>query len=220
MNFISQLRKITVAAMAVMLSALAANATPITIPNASFETPTSPTQTSTNPNIVSGWVFNVKGGSAYGTEAISGHFSSAGASSGNDAAFINNDAVSVTDTISSAVSLGTIAPLTKYTLTLAIGNHNGTALYDNPGNVSFSLLANGVAFATQTVTNGTVPESTFEDFTLTYTTPSSGSIIGENLTIQMAALPQTGNAFQPAFDNVTLDATSIAVVPEPPTAMP
>jgi hypothetical protein len=218
MNFISQLRKITVAAMAVMLSALAANATPITIPNASFETPTSPTQTSTNPNIVSGWVFNVKGGSAYGTEAISGHFSSAGASSGNDAAFINNDAVSVTDTISSAVSLGTIAPLTKYTLTLAIGNHNGTALYDNPGNVSFSLLANGVAFATQTVTNGTVPESTFEDFTLTYTTPSSGSIIGENLTIQMAALPQTGNAFQPAFDNVTLDATSIAVVPEPPTA--
>jgi hypothetical protein len=218
MNVISQLRKITVAAMAVMLSALAANATPITIPNASFETPTSPTQTSTNPNIVSGWVFNVKGGSAYGTEAISGHFSSAGASSGNDAAFINNDAVSVTDTISSAAALGTIAPLTKYTLTLAIGNHNGTALYDNPGNVSFSLLANGVAFATQTVTNGTVPEGTFEDFTLTYTTPSSGSIIGENLTIQMAALPQTGNAFQPAFDNVTLDATSVAVVPEPPTA--
>ena len=60
MNVISQLRKITFAAMAVMLSALAANATPITIPNASFETPTSPTQTSTNPNIVSGWVFNVK----------------------------------------------------------------------------------------------------------------------------------------------------------------
>jgi hypothetical protein len=51
-----------------------------------------------------------------------------------------------------------------------------------------------------------------------YTTPNSGSIIGENLTIQMAALPQTGTAFQPAFDNVTLDATSIAVVPEPATA--
>jgi hypothetical protein len=114
--------------------------------------------------------------------------------------------------------LGTIAPLTTYTLTLAIGNHNGTGLYDNPGSVSFSLLANGVAFATTTVTNGTVPESTFEDFSLTYTTPSSGSIIGENLTIQMASLPETGTAFQPAFDNVRLDATSVAVVPEPPTA--
>jgi hypothetical protein len=218
MNVISHLRKITFAAIAVMLSPIAANATPITVPNASFETPTSPSETATNPNLITGWVFNVKGGSYYGTEAISGHFSSAGASSGNDAAFINNDAVSVTDTISSAASLATIAPLTTYTLTLAIGNHNGTGLYDNPGNVSFSLLANGVAFATQTVTNGTVPEGTFEDFTLTYTTPSSGSIIGENLTIQMAALPQTGGAFQPAFDNVTLDATSVAVVPEPPTA--
>ena len=163
-------------------------------------------------------MFNVKGGSYYGTEAISGHFSSAGASSGNNAAFINNDDPSVTDTITSAASLGNDRALTKYTLTLAIGNHNGTALYDNPGNVSFSLLANGVAFATKTVTNGTVPESTFEDFTLTYTTPSSGSIMGENLTIQMASLPETGTAFQPAFDNVTLDATSVAVVPEPPTA--
>jgi len=99
MNVISQLRKITVAAMAAMLSPLAASATPITIPNASFETPTSPTETPTNPNIISGWVFNVKGGSYYGTEAISGHFSSAGASSGNNAAFINNDDPSVTDTI-------------------------------------------------------------------------------------------------------------------------
>ena len=167
-----------------MLSVLAANATPITVPNASFELPSSPTQTSTNPNVATGWVFNVKGETS--------------------AAFINNDDPNVTDTLTSAV-----APDTKYTLTLAIGNHNGTALYDNPGNVSFSLLANGVAFATQTVTNGTVPEGTFEDFTLTYTTPSSSSIIGDNLTI---------NAFQPAFDNVTLDATSVAVVPEPPTA--
>jgi hypothetical protein len=218
MNVITRLRTITVAAMAAMLSTLAAIATPINVPNASFESPTSPSETATNPNLISGWVFNVKGGSYYGTESISNHFSSRGSSLGSNAAFINNDALDVTDTITSASSLGTIAPLTTYTLTLAIGNHNGTGLYDNPGNVSFSLLANGVAFATQTVTNGTVPEGTFQDFTLTYTTPSSSSIIGENLTIQMAALPQTGTAFQPAFDNVTLDTTSVAVVPEPPTA--
>ena len=218
MNLKSPIQKIILTAMAAMLSGLAAQAAPITVPNASFESPTSPTQSSTNPNILTGWIFNVKGGSYYGTEAISGNLSSAGASSGNNAAFINNDDPNVTDTITSSASLATIAPQTKYTLTLAVGNHKGTGLYHDPGNVSFSLLANGVAFASQTVTNGTVPDGTFEDFTLTYTTPSTGSIIGENLTIQMASLPETGNAFQPAFDNVTLDATSVAVVPEPPTA--
>lgn len=137
------------------------------MPNASFELPGSPTQTSTNPNVASGWVFNVKGGSAYGTAAIASNFSSAGASSSKDYAFINNDTPNVTDTLTSAASLGTIAGQTKYTLTVAIGNRNGTGLYRDPGNVSFSLLANGVPFDTQTVTNGTVPDGTFEDFTLT-----------------------------------------------------
>jgi hypothetical protein len=218
MNLQSHIEKIKVAAMAVMLSAFAAHATPITVANPSFETPISPTQTSTNPNVATGWVFNVKGGSAYGTAAISSNFSSPGTSLGNDYAFINNDDPNVTDTLTSVASLAKIAPETKYTLTLAIGNHNGTGLYHDPGNVSFSLLANGVPFATQTVNNGTVPNGTFEDFSLTYTTPSFNSIIGENLTIQLAALPEQSNAFQPAFDNVTLDATSVAVVPEPPTA--
>lgn len=211
---------IAASAMALMFSALAAKATPITVPNASFESPSSPTQTSTNFNVVPGWVFNVQGGSAFGTRAISSNFTSAGPSSGNDYAFINNDWPNVTDTITSAASLGTIAPLTTYTLTLAIGNEKGSdsSLYGAPGNVSFSLLANGVAFATTTVTNGTVPNGTFEDFTLSYTTPASGSIIGENLKIQLATLPEHGTAYQPAFDNVTLNATSVAVVPEPPTA--
>jgi len=217
MNLKSPIPKIILTAMVVILAPLAANASPITVPNASFESPSSPTQTSTNPNILTGWIFNVKGGSYYGTEAISGNFSSAGASSGNYAAFINNDDPDVTDTITSASSLGTIIPDTQYTLTVAIGNHNGTGSYDYPGNVSFSLLANGVAFATQTVTNGTVPKGTFEDFSLTYTTPSSGSLIGKNLTIQLASLPEIGTAYQPAFDNVTLAATSLQVAPEPPS---
>jgi hypothetical protein len=99
MNLKSYITKITFAAMAAMLSGLAAQATPITVPNASFETPTSPSEIATNPNLITGWVFNVKGGSYYGTEAISGHFSSAGASTGSNAAFINNDDPSVTDTI-------------------------------------------------------------------------------------------------------------------------
>jgi hypothetical protein len=218
MNLKSQLGT----ALVLVLSALAANATPIVVPNASFESPSSPAQTSTNPNIVTGWVFSVKGGSAYGTSAISSNFTSAGASIGNDYAFINNDWPDVTDTITSASSLGTIAPLTTYTLTIALGNRktSDTSLYGSPGNISFSLVANGVVFASKTVNNGTVPNGTFADFTLTYTTPSTSPLIGENLKIQLAALPEEGSAYQPSFDNVTLDATALPVVqavPEPAT---
>jgi hypothetical protein len=217
-SVVAILIKRTAMTVVLMASAVAANATPITVPNASFESPSSPTGNSTNPNILNGWVFNVNNdGSVFGTYAISSNFTSPGASSGNDYAFINNDYPGVTDTITSAASLGKIAPLTTYTLTVAIGNKNGNGLYDNPGNVSFSLLANGTAFTTDTVTNGTVPNGTFEDFTLTYTTPASGSIIGDNLEIQLAALPEQGTAYQPGFDTITLDATSVPVVPEPKT---
>jgi hypothetical protein len=220
MNLISRLGTTAVAAVAILLSAITANATPITITNASFESPSSPASTSKNPNILPGWVFNVQGGSEYGTMTVhSSSFSSVGASTGNNYAYINNDYPNVTDTLTSAASLGTITADTDYTLTVAIGNRTGTGLYNDPGNVSFSLLANGVAFATQTVSNGTVPNGTFDDFTLTYTTPDSGSVIGENLTIQLATLPEQSNAFQAAFDNVTLDETTIAAAPEPATVI-
>src|SRR5271156_3068069 len=88
--------KLTAAAVALVLTASIAGATPITVPNASFESPSSPTQTSTNPNVVTGWVFNVKGGSTYGTSAISSNFITTGTAVGNDYAFINNDWPDVT----------------------------------------------------------------------------------------------------------------------------
>jgi hypothetical protein len=202
------------------LHAQSTTPTSIDVPNASFESPTSPPQTSNSPNVLPGWVFDVQGGSQYGSMNFhSANFSSGGAAAGNNYAFINNDYPGVTDTLTSAASLATIAPLTTYTLTVAIGNRNGTGLYDDTGNVSFSLLANGVAFATQEVTNGTVPNGTFEDFTLTYTTPASASIIGDDLTIQMATLPEEGSAFQAGFDNVTLDETTIDAAPEPASSL-
>jgi len=212
---------VLIMAMAMAISSLAARATPVTVPNASFESPNSPASSSTNSTIIPGWVFNVKGGSVFGTLALSSNFTSLGTSSGSDAAFINNDWPNVTDTITSSASLGKITSLTDYTLTLSIGNvkQSDSSLYGAPGNVSFSLLANGVAFATKTVNNGTVPNGTFQDFSLSFTTPASSSIIGDNLTIQIAALPEQGTAYKPAFDNVTLDAAVQAppVVPEPAT---
>lgn len=203
-------------ALTLTIGAVKATALPITVPNASFES-NGPVQTSTNPNVLTGWVFNAKGGSAYGSESISSNFLTTGASTGSNAAFINNDWPDVTDTLISSGSLGTIAPLTTYTLTVALENRktSDTSLYGSPGNVSFSLLANGVAFATTTVYNGTVANGTFQDFTLTYTTGATGSIIGDSLKIQLATLPEEGSAYQPAFDNVTLDGTALPVAQEP-----
>jgi hypothetical protein len=200
---------------------LAVHATPITVPNASFDQPTVSTSTTTNSTIIPGWVFNVHDGGEFGTAPISYNFSSAGASSGTNYAFIENNDPAVTDTITSAASLGTIAPLTDYTLTVAIGNVqvSDTGAYGAPGNVTFGLLANGVVIATEEVPNGTVPNGTFEDFSLNFVTPPLASFVGESLTIQLATVPGgTAIGYQAAFDNVTLVATSL-VTPEPKTWM-
>jgi hypothetical protein len=179
---------ILAALAAIPLRAQTTIATSVDVPNFSFESPSSPTETSKSPTILPGWVFDVQDNSEYGTMTFhSANFSSAGAAAGNNYAFINNDYPGVTDTLTSAASLATITPLTTYTLTVAIGNRNGTGLYDDPGNVSFSLLANGVAFATQEVTNGTVLNGTFEDFSLTYTTSSTDPIIGDGLPFRLGS---------------------------------
>jgi len=203
------------AAMASALLLGIAHATPVNIPNASFENPT--TATGGNPIPVPGWVFNSPSGNLYGTSLIDNSFRSEGAASGNNYAFLINDSSNKTDTITSAASLGIITSNTSYTLTVAVGNVAGNDSGSNhsPGNVSFSLLADGIAFATDTVTNGTVPDGTFEDFSLTFQTSSSTPFIGEDLGIQLASLPTSSLGFGPAFDNVTLDATSIAAAPEP-----
>ena len=204
-------------ALVFALGAAKADATPITVPNASFENPTTPTGGDGAP--IAGWMFNSQNGNLYGTSLIANSFTSEGAASGNNYAWMFNDVLGKTNTITSASSLGTIAANTKYTLTVAVGNVAGSDSASNhsPGNVAFSLLANGLAFATDTVPNGTVPDGTFKDFSLSFQTPSSGSIIGESLEIQLASLPTSSLGYGPAFDNVTLDATTIAAAPEPPT---
>jgi hypothetical protein len=219
MNLTQKFVRITATAASLALTAAMAHATPINIPNASFENPTTPTGGDGAP--IPGWVFNSQSGNLYGTALISQSFTSEGAASGNNYAFMFNDVAGKTDTITSAASLGIIEPNMSYTLTVAIGNVGGSDSVSNhsPGNVSFSLLANGIAFATDTVPNGTVPDATFQDFSLTFQTPSSGSIIGDSLGIQLASLPTSGPGSGPAFDNVTLDGKLLntPAVPEPST---
>jgi len=203
--------KITAAAASFIFGSLAAVAVPVNVPNASFETPGNPITSTSNDNLVQGWVFSTSNSDLFGTAALNLNFQGTGAADGSRYAFIDNSG-KTQETITSASSLGVITPLTTYTLTVAVGNvkPSDALAYGSPGNVSFSLLANGVAFATQTVSKGTVPNATFEDFSLTYITPATGSIIGENLTIQLASQNSSGGDYDAAFDNVTLDA-----IPEP-----
>lgn len=204
-------------ATALILGTFAVRATPIDVPNASFEIYSYPWWTTTNTAIASGWVFNVNGGSQYGVASINSNFSSEGAASGSSYAYINNDDPGVVDTITSASSLGIITADTTYTLTTAVGNISAsdTGIYSQPGPVALSLLANGQVFATTTIHNGSVSNGTFQDFSLTYTTPDTSSIIGENLTIQLATEPEHGTAYVGAFDNVTLDEVQVEAAPEP-----
>jgi len=166
-----------------------------------------------------GWVFgNLQNGEHFGSESISSFFTSTAGSSGNNFAFIDNEDTVEAETITSAAPLAVITPLTTYTLSVAIGNVEAPdkGLYTEPGDVSFSLLANGVAFATDTIPNGTVTNGSWEDFTLSSTTPDAGSLIGEDLTIQLASLPQTNTGYMAAFNNVKLNADSEVVAATEP----
>jgi hypothetical protein len=203
-----------ITAALLFIGVLTADADSISIPNASFEL-SGPAQTSTDPKIAPGWVFTVQGGSAYGIGTISSNFSSPGTSTGSNYAFINNDYPNVSDSITTSASLGEITADTTYTLTVAVGNPNGTGLYEETGNFGIGLTANGSVFALDPIAGGSIANGTFQDFSYSFTTPVDASYAGQDLGILLASAPETDNAFQPSFDNVRLDATDLSAAPEP-----
>jgi len=216
--------KIMACASSLVLTMTLAHATLIAIPNASFESPSTYTGTGTTTGLIPGWTDTLGVGDGYGTETITSYFATApAATSGNNFAALANYKLDTAATLTSAASLGLIAASTQYILTVAIGNLSApdTIPYGAPGPISFSLLGDGTPLATQVVPNGTVPNATFEDFTLTYDSPSSGTVIGDDLTIQLEAMPQAKALYLAGFDNVTLDATpedsDPPAVPEPST---
>lgn len=86
------------------------------------------------------------------------------------------------------------------------------------GDFSISLLANGAAVATNTRpgdnSNFTTTKGLLTDLTTSFTSPASGGVDGEALTITMSStsnnLNAPGGGEQSLFDNVRLTAT-----PEP-----
>jgi hypothetical protein len=207
------------AAIALIGSLLQANADPIYVPNASFET-SEPAQTSTNPNIAPGWVFTLQGDSAYGIGSISSDFSSPGTSSGTNYAFINNvDDSSLTDTITSAASLGEVTSDTTYTLTVAVGNTTNTDLGNDAGDFYFGLTADGNPFVIDPISNSSIPDGTFQDFTFSFTTDDDLAWAGESLGIVLGSASDSTNSIQTSFDNVRLDEVDLSAVSEPKTGV-
>ncbi len=217
---ITNITNLTKTIATLLFTALAAHGQIITVPNGSFESPSTPTGAGYTAGLIPNWTAGLGSGDSYGTLSIFQYFQSLPpATSGNNFADITNNPTNTPGTLTSAASLGTIAASTQYTLTVAIGNvgASDSEEYASPGPVSFSLLGNGTPLATEVVPSGTIPNEKFEDFTLTYDSPTSGAVIGENLTIQLEAMPQFQFYYSAAFDNVTLDATALApaAAPEP-----
>jgi hypothetical protein len=133
---------------------------------------------------------------------------------GVQAAFMNLNGSGGNVTITTAASLATVILGTQYTLTAAVGNPTGggTSL---PGSFTIALLVNGTAATNFTLTNANtaVADSSFADFSTTFTATAAQS--GGALTAQLFGVNQgTGNNnSQIFFDNIRVS----EVVPEPST---
>ncbi len=135
-----------------------------------------------------------------------------GAPDGTNVLFINTMGAS-TGTITTAASLTTIAADTSYELTIAVGNPEGSGDFDQPGTAVISLLANGAVIPSATLSiagETTIPDGSFEDFSVTLDAATAATLVGDDLTASIETIGN-GNNVQGDFDNVRLTAT----VPEP-----
>jgi hypothetical protein len=216
-----------------------ARADSITVPNFSFESPAIPSgsttvsstadMSTTNTGIITGWTVDTSraNGEQFGVVTASSALNSAGTSDGSQLGFLDAfyngpDAL----TLSTSTS-ATIQANTTYTLTFALGapvnppQGLGTAGQDVAPTDTISLLANGTAFSSTLVQDTSVPEGTVADFSTTFTTGTTDSIIGQQLGISLFAIkdsyPVVGDPGfeETVFDNVRL--TEVSAVPEPAT---
>jgi PEP-CTERM motif len=223
--------KITLAGALVVLACsplVSAQSTPITVPNFSFELTTTGSMTGNDiatggPTNVAGWTYDnasdAAGTQAFGTAGPTTNYDNLGNADGASFAFLNLTGSQI-GTITSSSSLGFILPNTTYTLTVAVGNNQQAddTNFGSPGDTFLSLLGNGTAISTTFIPNGTVPNSSFVDETTTFTTGGSGGVVGQALTIQLAAEEDGGLLDQASFDNVRLTADTLeTAVPEPST---
>ena len=130
---------------------------------------------------------------------------------GNQVAFVT-PAIGDSASITTTNSLGLIQASTTYKLTVALGSRSDAVSFTT-GVYTIDVLANGVSVAENTLSGSTIPVGTFTDLSATFTSPVSGGVDGESLTIMITAMANSGSD-QGIFDNVRLTADA---VPEPGT---
>jgi hypothetical protein len=210
-------------AFIVTLVQISASAAPISVPNFSFEDPAlNPGENSNGGNglndttAITDWTITAPPSSAQNNGVF---FPTSGFSSTNplpapadsdQTAYVFPGAAGGTCSIATTNSLGTVAADMLYTLTVALGNWSVQSF--NSGTYTIEILANGTAVASNTLAGSSITQGTFEDLSANFTSPASGGVVGESLTIRLSGLAGANND-EGFFDNVRLDAS--AAVPEP-----
>ncbi|MEO6435577.1 MAG: PEP-CTERM sorting domain-containing protein [Tepidisphaeraceae bacterium] len=114
--------------------------------------------------------------------------------------------------LTSNTALVTIEPLTRYDLTVAIGN----AKSFNPGEVTIQeILVDGEVVASEFTDESTLPNNTFTDVTTSFTTTIDDPLIGGQLRIRLIHTHAGTGIREVEFDNIRLMTTT---VPEPTSA--
>jgi hypothetical protein len=117
-------------------------------------------------------------------------------------------------TVKTSAAVATTQTNTVYDLTVAIGNPLG-AFALNPGTVGVRLLADGIAVANTSFDGATgIPDGTFLDVSLQFLS----TVAGQDLTIELFQSKAGATGTSAHFDNVRLEATSVA--PPPGSAVP
>jgi hypothetical protein len=203
-------------------AAFPANASSITVPNFSFESPAlSDGANNTGGNgdttAITNWTISAPAGNTNNGvyHPISGFTSTdplPAPADGNQLVYMVPGA-GMTSSITNTNSLTTIAANTTYMLTVALGNRNDTqVLTFDTGLYTIDILANGVSVAENTLSGSAVAHGTFSDLSTSFL--STLPFVGESLTVRLSATGGSAND-EGIFDNVRLTATTASgSVPE------
>jgi hypothetical protein len=206
-------------ALAVVTWVSAAQASPITVPNGSFEAPAS---TGAQGTVPTDWTYGGDGTFSGTGTATSSPISGEPEDGSQFFAMNTYPGTWGSQSMTTAASLGTYAADTVYTLTVAAATNDGTGyVAGTNGTVGIDLLAGASVEASTTEEesllplNGTTAGNNWTDLIVILNTTTDPGVVGQPINVQI-----TGNSDNPSgswgnayLDNVRLDATS--PVPEP-----
>ena len=197
-----------------------AGAASIAVPNFSFEADALADGASTL--TISSWTITQSSGSTTGVFNPQNAQYPGSSGSGNLPATGQGQQVAVLNSGGNNGPTLTTAPLTTilanttYTLTVAFGIRLDfpPPTFGSGHSAYLQMLANGANITDFGFSTDTLPAGSFTDHTVSFTTGSSGPLIGQSLTAAIAYVSDAGGYVD--ADNVRLDASS---VPEPTTTM-